>query len=74
MENKYLLELTIKHGLDDTKISKNLDVLYQMGIEDIGGENSRKFVDYMLAHNMIEMPIEEILDHFRVRKEKNSEQ
>lgn len=73
MENTYLLELGIKYGLDDTKISKLVDVLYQMGIDDIGGEKSRKFVDYMLEHNMIEMPIEEILDHFRVNNEKKSE-
>lgn len=69
MENKYILELAIQHGLDDTKISKILDVLYQMGIEDIGGEQSRKFVAYMMEHKMIEMPIEEILGHFKVKKQ-----
>lgn len=68
MENKYILELAIQYGLDDTKISRILDVLYQMGIDDIGGEQSRKFANYMIEHNMIEMPIEEILDHFKVKK------
>lgn len=65
MENKYLLELSIKHGLNDNQISKLADVLYQMGVEHIGDERSRKFVDYMISKNMVEMPIEEILAHFR---------
>ena len=61
MENKFLLDLSIKYGLGDEQISKVCDMIYQLGYENIEDREFQRAANYMCSMNLVDLPAEEVL-------------
>lgn len=65
MENKFLLDLSIKYGLSDHDVSKVVDMVYQLGYGDIDDREFQRAANYLCSMNLVNLPSEEILAEMR---------
>lgn len=67
MENTFLIDLSIKYGLESSKISKIVDVIYQCGISEIDGREGQRIANYLCEMNLVGKPAEEIMEELRLK-------
>ena len=65
MEHKFLIDLSIKYGLDTGQISKVVDMIYQLGVTDIDSRGFKRIANYICEMNLIEMPAEELIEELK---------
>jgi len=65
MENKFLIDLTIKYGLDENTLGKVVDSVHQLGYDDINDGDFQRAANYICSMNLIEMPSEGLLEEMR---------
>ena len=65
MENKYLIDLSVKYGLNSSETSKLLDMAYQCGITDMNSVAFSKVANYICEMNLLSMPAEELLEEIK---------
>lgn len=65
MENKHLIDLTIKYGLDDEALSKIVDMLYQLGYTDSKDKAFMKAATYMCDEQLLDMPADELIEDMK---------
>jgi len=65
MENKFLIDLGIKYGLDAAQTSKIVDMLYQCGVSDLDSREAARIAGYICEMNMIEKPGEEVIEEMK---------
>jgi hypothetical protein len=61
MENKFLLDLSIKYGLSDENVSKVVDMIYQLGYDNINERGFQRAANYLCSMNLLHLPSEEII-------------
>ncbi|MFA6918324.1 MAG: hypothetical protein WC285_05895 [Candidatus Gracilibacteria bacterium] len=65
MENKFLLDLSIKFGLSDHDVSKVVDMVYQLGYDNIDDRDFQRASNYLCSMNLINLPPEELLTEMK---------
>lgn len=65
MENKFLLDMSIKYGLVDKDVSKVVDMIYQLGYENIDDREFQRAANYLCSMNLLNIPPEEVLTEMR---------
>lgn len=68
MENRFLIDLSVKYGLNSEEVSKIVSIIYQCGIAEIDGRAARRIGAYLCEQKLLETPNEEILEELK-RKE-----
>lgn len=68
MENKFLIDLSVKFGLDDQDLSKVVDMCYQLGYHVIDDREFQRAATYICSMNLVELPAEDLLAEMK-RKE-----
>ncbi len=67
MENKLLIDLGVKYGLDSAKISKVATIIYQAGVEDFDEPEARAIAEHLCESGLIDKPAEEILQELKLK-------
>lgn len=67
MENKFLIDLTIKYGLDTAQLSKVVDMVYQAGFKRIDSREFKRVANYICKMRLIEKPAEEVIEELRLK-------
>jgi len=65
MENRFLIDLSLKYGLDDQDLSKVVDMCYQLGYDDLNDKEFQRAANYMCSMNLVPMAAEELLAEMR---------
>lgn len=65
MENKFLIDLSVKYGLDDQKLSKVVDMCYQLGYNSIDDREFQRAAGYMCSMNLLDMPAEDLITEMK---------
>ena len=65
MENKFLINLTIKYGLDEGTLVKVVDCVHELGYDDINSSDFQRAAIYICSMNLIEMPSESLIEEMR---------
>ncbi|MBI4235339.1 hypothetical protein HY604_03510 [Candidatus Peregrinibacteria bacterium] len=67
MENKFLIDLSIKYGLESAKVSKVVDIIYQCGIREVDSREGQRIANYLCEMEMVEKPSEEVMEELRLK-------
>ncbi|HPU95175.1 MAG TPA: hypothetical protein PK398_03310 [Candidatus Gracilibacteria bacterium] len=65
MENHYLIDLSVKYGLDDKQLSKVVDMCYQLGFDDLSDAGFHRCASYMCSMNLLSLPPEELIEEMK---------
>jgi len=65
MENQFLIDLSVKYGLDDEHLSKVVNMCYQLGFDDLDAQGFRRCAAYMCSMNLLELPPEELIEEMK---------
>jgi hypothetical protein len=65
MENKFLIDLSVKYGLEDSAISKISSLAYQFGYKNVEDEKFQKMADFICAEKLIDLPKEQIIEELK---------
>lgn len=68
MENKHLIDLSIKYGLNSSDLSKLVSIVHQAGIYDAESDQFQKITEYLCSEKMLETPAEEIMENLKLKK------
>ena len=65
MENKLLIDLSIKYGLSSEETSKLVNMVYQAGVNDIESREFQRVANYICEAKLLEMPAEELIEELK---------
>ncbi len=65
MENKFLINLSIKFGLSSDQLSKIVDVAYQVGATDMNSREFKRICNYVCKMKLVEAPAEELIEELK---------
>ena len=65
MEHKYLIDLSIKHGLAADQISKVVDMVYQCGVNDMDSREFKRIGNYICEMGLLDLPAEEVIEELK---------
>jgi|FLOH01.1.fsa_nt_gi hypothetical protein len=68
MENRFLIDLSVKYGLNSEAVSKIVSIIYQCGIPEVDSREAKRVGTYLCEMNLLETPNEEIIEELK-RKE-----
>ena len=67
MENKFLIDLSIKYGLDSAQVSKLADMIYQCGISEVDSSEAQRIANYICEADIVNKPAEEIVEELKLK-------
>ena len=67
MENKHLIDLSIKYGLNSSDLSKLVSIVHQAGIFDAESDDFKKVTEHLCSEQMLETPSEEIMENLKLK-------
>ena len=65
VEDKNLIEISVKYGLNSEQLSKLVDVLYQAGLKNSDSPEFTAVSKYICETNLLDMPIEDLLEELK---------
>ena len=65
MENRFLIDLSVKFGLDDKQLSKVVDMCYQLGFDNLDDPELHRCGTYMCSMNLLALPPEELIEEMK---------
>lgn len=65
MENRYLIDISLKYGLNAEDISKLVNMVYQAGVDDMESKEFKRVAQYICEAKLIEMPAEELIEELK---------
>jgi hypothetical protein len=65
MENKVLIDLSVKYGLDSAQISELANMVYQSGVSSTDDKKFRRVATYICEMDLLGKPDEEIIEELR---------
>ena len=68
MENKFLIDLSIKYGIDSEEVSKVVNIVYQAGYGDMDSREFQRVANYICEMKLLDTPAEEVMEELK-RKE-----
>ena len=67
MENKVLIDLSVKYGLDASALTKITNIAYQSGITDLNSREFTRIANYLCEMGLLERPEEEIMEELKLK-------
>ncbi len=67
MENKHLIDLSVKYGLNAEELSKLVSMAYQVGVNDINSRQFERVSTYICEAGIINMPAEELVEELKLK-------
>ncbi|MFC1616425.1 hypothetical protein ACFL21_04745 [Patescibacteria group bacterium] len=67
MENKLLIDLSVKYGLNSAQLSKLTDIAYQAGAQNMESRKFKRVLNYICSMGMVDKPSEEIMEELRLK-------
>lgn len=67
MENKFLIDIGIKYGLESSDISKLVDMIYQCGINEVDSREAKRVATYLCEMNLLNKPAEEVIEELKLK-------
>ncbi len=67
MENKFLIDLSLKYGLDEAQVSKVASIVHQCGVDQIDSKEGQKIANTVCEMKMVDNAAEEILEELRLK-------
>lgn len=67
MENKNLIDITVKYGLSDPDVSKLVDIVYQVGVQDLDSPEFKRIANYICEMKLMKKPLEEIIEELKLK-------
>lgn len=68
MENKHLIDLSVKYGLSSEDVSKLVSMMYQVDLDDMESPEFRRVASYICEAKLIDLPTEDLIEELK-RKE-----
>lgn len=65
MENKHLIDLSLKYDLNAEEISKLVSIVYQAGVNDMESRDFKRITSYICEAKILAMPPEEIIEELK---------
>ncbi|MBT7736211.1 hypothetical protein HN709_00835 [Candidatus Peregrinibacteria bacterium] len=65
MENKFLIDLGIKYGLDSPQTSKIVDLVYQCGLHDLNSREAQRIAGFICEMDLVDKPTEEVIEEMK---------
>ena len=65
MENKFLIDLSIKYGLDSSQVSKVVDIVYQAGNQEVDSRGAKRVAGFICKMGLVDKPAEEIIEELK---------
>lgn len=65
MENKHLIDLSVKFGLNSEDISKLASLMYQVGIDDMDSPEFKKVANFICESKLIDTPSEDLIEELK---------
>lgn len=65
MENKHLIDLSLKYDLNGAEISKLVSIVYQAGVTDMESREFKRVTSYICESKILAMPPEEIIEDLK---------
>jgi len=65
MENKFLINLTIKYGLDEQSLVKVVDTVHELGYDDVNNSDFQRAATYICSMGLIEMSSESLIEEMK---------
>ena len=65
MENKLLIDLSLKYGFTGADVSKLANMIHQAGVTDINSRDFSKIATYICEMNLLDMPAEELQEELK---------
>ena len=65
MENKYLIDLSIKYGLSSADVSKLMAMIYQTGVHDMESREFERIANFICEAKLLDMPPEELIEELK---------
>ena len=65
MENKILIDLSVKYGLDSSQVSELANMVYQAGVTNMDDPKFKRIASYICEMNLLGRPDEEIIEELR---------
>lgn len=65
MENKLLIDLSVKYGLNSSEISKLVSIIYQAGVHDMNSKDFAKIARFICENSMVNIPAEELIEELK---------
>ena len=67
MENKFLIDVSIKYGLDSARVSKLSDMIYQCGISQVDSKEAKSVATFLCENDLLDKPAEELIEELRLK-------
>lgn len=67
MENKHLIDLSIKYNLGETEMSKLINLAYQAGVTDLNSREFQRVANYICEMKILEKPSEEVIEELKLK-------
>ena len=67
MENKYLIDLSIRYGLKSSDISELVSLVSQTGAKHIDSREFKRVAKYICDAGLLGKPNEEIIEELRLK-------
>lgn len=67
MENRFLLDLSVKYGLSSQEVSKLADIAYQSGFSDVDEDGAKRALNYVCKMELVSKPMEEIIEELKLK-------
>ena len=65
MENKILIDLSVKYGLSSADLSKLVSILYQAGVHDAESRQFHQIANFICESKMLDVAPEELMEELR---------
>ncbi len=65
MEHKFLIDLSVKFGLSDERLSKVVDMVYQLGFDDLNDKGFQDAATMICKNDLVDLPPEEVLEEMK---------
>jgi len=65
MENKHLIDLSVKYGLSSEDISKLVSMVYQVGVDEMDSPQFKRIANYICEAKLIDMPAEDLIEELK---------
>lgn len=67
MENKNLIDITVKYGLSDSEVSKLADIVYQVGVQDFDAPEFKRVANYICEMKLLKKPLEDLIEELKLK-------
>ena len=65
MENKVLIDLSVKYGLSSEDVSKLVSMMYQVDLDDMDSPEFKRVANFICEAKLVESPAEELIEELK---------